>query len=106
MEYNLKSGTDVIITRSKIEIIRESGKSAAKALFAGRTSGKTLIKTSSITGVVFDADYLLITASGFSSPSDYKISSIADIKQYPNCIAGKHEELSEIYQDIVNLIKI
>ena len=105
MKYELKSGTDVVITKSRIEIIRNSGKSAMKTLFAGRTNGETVIRTSAITGAVFYADYLLIFASGFPAPSDFKISNTADVKQYPNCIVGKNEELDPIYEDILNIIK-
>ena len=105
MTYELSSGTDVIITKSRIEIIRSSGKSAMKSLFAGRTSGETVIRTSAITGAVFYADYLMIFASGFPSPSDFKIFNAADIKQYPNCIVGKNEELDAIYEEILNIIK-
>ncbi len=105
MKYELKSGTDVIITKSRIEIIRTSGKSAMKTLFAGRTSGETVIRTSAITGAVFYDDYLMVFASGFPSPSDFKIFNTGDIKQYPNCIVGKNEELDPIYEEILNIMK-
>ena len=105
MRYELKSGTDVIVTQNRIEIIRTSGKSAMKTLFAGRTNGETVIRASSITGAVFYDDYLMIFASGFPAPSDFKIFNTADIKQYPNCIVGKNEELDPIYEDILSLIK-
>ena len=35
-EFNLKSGTTVIVDDRKITILRKSGKSAVKGLFAGR----------------------------------------------------------------------
>lgn len=105
MEYNLKSGTDVIIGEKGIEIIRTSGKSALKALTMGRTMGNTFIKASAISGAVAFADYLMIFASGFSSPKDFKTSSISDIKEFPNCIVGKESELTPIYEEIKRLIE-
>jgi hypothetical protein len=42
--------------------------------------------------------HLFICASGLPSPNDFKLSSIAEIKQYPNCIVGKEQELVELYQ--------
>lgn len=105
MEFNLKSGTDVIIGEKGIEIIRTSGKSAFKALAMGRTMGKTFIKLSSISGVVAFADYLMIFAHGFSSPRDFKASSIPDVKEFPNCIVGKEEELAVIYNEIKKIIE-
>lgn len=105
MKYELKSGTDVIVTKNRIEIIRTSGKSAMKTLLAGRTNGETVIRASAITGAVFHDDYLMIFASGFPAPSDFKIFNTADIKQYPNCIVGKNEELDPIYEDILSLIR-
>ena len=101
---NLSSGTVVSIKNSVVEIIREDGKSAAKALFAGRTMGKMTIKSSSITGIIFNADYLVICASGLPCPSDFKISNVADLKQFPNCIVAKTEELSSLYDVLTTLI--
>ena len=101
MQFNFKSGTVVNVKDSIVEILREDGKSAAKSLFAGRTMGKMVIKKSSITGVIFFADYLLICASGLPTPYDFKLSSIADIKQYPNCIVAKENELKELYDALV-----
>lgn len=94
---DLKSGTSILVKSSYIEILRQDAKSAAKSLFAGRTMGKMVIKKSSVSGIIFNADYLLICASGLPSPSDFKISNTADIKQYPNCIVGKSEELENLY---------
>lgn len=105
MEFKLKSGTDVIIGEKGIEILRVSGKSAFKALAMGRTMGSTFIKISSISGAVMFADYLVIFASGFSSPKDFKISNVGDIKEFPNCIVGKEEELIPIYNEIKKLIE-
>ena len=102
-EFNFKSGTCVSISDSFVEILREDGKSAAKALFAGRTMGKMIIKKSAITGVIFNADYLVICASGLPTPNDFKISNIADIKQYPNCIVAKESELAELYSELLNI---
>lgn len=102
--FNFKSGTIVEITESKILINRTDSKSMAKALFAGRTSGAMAIKRSSITGVIWFTDYLLICASGLPSPSDFKLTSIADVKQYPNCIVAKEKELEELYNELINLI--
>lgn len=104
MEFNLKSGTTVLIDESKVHILRNDGKSAIKGLLAGRTMGQMLIKTNSITGLIQDADYLLICASGLPTPKDFKISSTAEIKQYPNCIVGKEHEIKEIYEFINRLI--
>lgn len=102
--FTLSSGTNVVIKDSVIEILRQDGKSAAKALFAGRTMGKMSMKTSSISGVIFNADYLVICASGLPCPNDFKISNVADIKQLPNCIVAKTEELSEIYDVLTDII--
>jgi len=63
------------------------------------------IKVSSITGVITYADYLLICASGLPSPSDFKITSIAEIKQYPNCIVAKENELQDLYEYLNQIIK-
>ena len=102
--FNLKSGTVVEITDTKINILRTDGKSALKGLFAGRTMGQMTIKLSSISGVIQYADYLLICASGLPTPKDFKVSNTADIKQYPNCIVGKENELQEIYTYLNDLI--
>ncbi len=102
--FNLKSGTIVNIDDTKINILRTDGKSALKGLFAGRTMGEMTIKLSAVTGVIQYADYLLICASGLPTPNDFKISSIPDIKQYPNCIVGKENELKEIYDYINTLL--
>jgi hypothetical protein len=103
--FDLKSGTTVMIDESKIVIERTGGKSAVKGLFAGRTMGQMSIKTSAITGLIFYADYLVICASGLPVPNDFKLSSIAEIKQYPNCIVGKEQELAELYQYLNGFIK-
>lgn len=100
-EFHFKSGTSVTIGEYYIEILREDGKSAAKALFAGRTMGKMAIKKSSVTGVIFNADYLVICASGLPTPNDFKISNIADVKQYPNCIVAKEAELADLYEALL-----
>lgn len=65
--------------------------------------GKMVIKKSAITGVIYDADYLIICASGLPTPNDFKISSIADIKQYPNCIVAKNTELKDLYDALVDI---
>lgn len=103
-EFSLKSGTIVEIRDKAIEIKRTDGKSAIKGLFAGRTMGEMTIKLSSVTGLVQYADYLIICASGLPTPNDFKIGNVGDIKQYPNCIVGKENELKEIYDFIKNLI--
>lgn len=105
VEFSLKSGTDVIIDDKGIEIIRTNGKSAFKALALGRTMGNTYMKISSVSGAVVFADYLMIFASGFSSPNDFKISNIGDVKEFPNCIVGKKNELIPIYEEIIKRIK-
>ncbi|MGJ7923292.1 hypothetical protein [Neobacillus sp. LXY-4] len=96
--FDLKSGTKVMIDETKIVIERTGGKSAMKGLFAGRPMGQMTIKTSALTGLIFFADYLVICASGLPSPNDFKITSVPEIKQYPNCIVGKEQELEELYQ--------
>ena len=103
-EFKLKSGTNVIIEDTKISILRNDGKSTMKGLFAGRTMGQMVIKLSSVSGMIQYADYLLICASGLPKPNEFKISNVADIKQYPNCIVGKENELKEIYDYIQSLI--
>lgn len=103
LQFNFKSGTIVNVKDSVVEILREDGKSAAKSLFAGRTMGKMVIKKSAITGIIYDADYLIICASGLPTPNDFKISSIADIKQYPNCIVAKNAELKDLYDVLVDI---
>ena len=103
-EFNLKSGTNVIVENNKITILRNDAKSAMKGLFAGRTMGQMVIKLSSISGMIQYADYLLICASGLPTPKEFKISTVADIKQYPNCIVGKENELKEVYDYINSLI--
>ena len=103
-EFNLKSGTNIIVDDTKISILRNDSKSAMKGPFAGRTMGQMVIKLSSISGMIQYADYLLICASGLPTPNEFKISNVADIKQYPNCIVGKENELKEVYDYINNLI--
>lgn len=103
-EFNLKSGTSVIVENTKITILRNDGKSAMKGLFAGRAMGQMVIRLSSVSGMIQYADYMLICASGRPTPNEFKISNIADIKQYPNCIVGKENELKEVYDYINNLI--
>ena len=95
--YVLKSGTIVEISDTKIRIIRNDVKSAAKGLLSGRAMGEVSLKLSSVTGLIQNTDILLICASGLPSPNDFKISNFSEIKQYPNCIVGKNEELLEIY---------
>ena len=102
--FTFSSGTVVTIKDTVLEISREDGKSAAKALFAGRTMGKMMIKVSSITGVIYNADYLVICASGLPTPTDFKIGNVADIKQYPNCIVAKPDELAALYNALSSLI--
>ncbi|WP_102346121.1 hypothetical protein [Bacillus sp. Marseille-P3661] len=103
--FELKSGTNVIIDENKIVIDRTGGKSAVKGLFAGRTMGLMTLKTSAITGLIFNADYLVICASGLPTPNDFKITSVNDVKQYPNCIVAKEKELEELYQYLSGFIK-
>lgn len=103
--FELKSGTTVFVDESRIIIERTGGKSAVKGLFAGRTMGQMSIKTSALTGLIFFADYLMICASGLPAPNDFKLTSVAEIKQYPNCIVGKEQELAEIYQYLNGFIK-
>ena len=103
-EFNLKSGKNIIVDDTKISILRNDSKSAMKGLFAERTMGQMVIKLSSISGMIQYADYLLICASGLPTPNEFKISNVADIKQYPNCIVGKENELKEVYDYINNLI--
>lgn len=91
-DFELTSGTTVRVDDNFVVVERTGGKAAAKALFAGRTMGTMSIKKSAITGIVFNADYLLICASGLPAPSDFKIGSIAEVKQYPNCVVAKEAE--------------
>ncbi len=102
MEFHLTSGVAIQISETKIEIDRNSGKAALKGLFAGRTMGKMVIKNASVTGVIYNTDYLIICAPGL--PNDFKISELAEVKQYPNCIVGKPEELVELYEALSNLL--
>ncbi len=103
--FELGSGTKVMVDESKIVIERTGGKSALKGIFAGRTMGQMSIKTSALTGLIFFADYLVICASGLPAPNDFKLTNIAEIKQYPNCIVGKEQELAEIYQYLSGFIR-
>jgi hypothetical protein len=103
--FELKSGTKIMIDESKLVIERTGGKSAVKGLFAGRTMGQMTIKTSSLTGLIYFADYLFICASGLPAPNDFKLTSVGEIKQYPNCIVGKEHELEELYQYLNGFIK-
>lgn len=103
--FELKSGTKVMVDENRIIIERTGGKSAMKGLLAGRTMGQMSIKTSALTGLIFFADYLVICASGLPTPNDFKLSSISEVKQYPNCIVGKEQELAEIYQYLTGFLK-
>lgn len=102
-QFDFTSGTSVLINESYIEIVREGGKSVAKALFAGRVMGKLLIKKSALTGVIFNGDYLIICASGFPTPNDFKATNTSDVKQYPNCIVAKEAELNQLYNELMLL---
>jgi hypothetical protein len=103
--FELNSGTKVMVNDVQILIERKGGKSAVKGLFAGRAMGQMTIKTSSMTGLIHFADFLIICASGLPAPNDFKLSSIGEIKQYPNCIVGKENELDELYQYLNGFIK-
>ncbi|MCM3165815.1 hypothetical protein [Peribacillus frigoritolerans] len=103
--FDLKSGTKVVIDESRIVIERTGGKSAMKGLFAGRAMGQMTIKMSAVTGLIHFADFLMICASGLPTPNDFKLSSVAEIKQYPNCIVAKESELEELYQFLNGFIK-
>lgn len=96
-EFDFKSGTKVLADENRVVIERTGGKSAIKGLLQGRTMGQMTIKTSAITGLIFYSDYLLICASGLPTPNDFKLTSIAEVKQYPNCIVAKEAELVELY---------
>lgn len=100
--FEFSSGTTVRTSETSVAVERMGGKAAAKALFAGRTMGKMTIKRSAITGVIFNADYLLICASGLPSPSDFKIGNIAEVKQYPNCVVAKESELQPLYEALTS----
>lgn len=103
-EFDLKSGTRIVIEETKISIIRNDAKSAMKGIFAGRTMGEMIIKLSSVSGMIQYSDYLLICASGLPTPNEFKITNVSDIKQYPNCVVGKAEELKEVYDYISSII--
>ena len=94
-----------MVDEHQIIIQRTGGKSAVKGIFAGRTMGQMSIKTSALTGLIYYADYLVICASGLPAPNDFKLSSVGEIKQYPNCIVGKEAELAELYQYLNGFIK-
>lgn len=68
--------------------------------------GKMVIKSSSITGIVFNADYLVICASGLPCPSDFKVSNTSDLKQFPNCIVAKQEELTSLYDALTTILTL
>jgi hypothetical protein len=103
--FELTSGTIVMVDESRIVIERTGGKSAMKGLFAGRAMGQMSIKTSALTGLIFFVDYLVICASGLPTPIDFKLTSVGEIKQYPNCIVAKEQELQELYQYLMGFIK-
>lgn len=103
-EFKLKSGTIITIENNIVSILRTDSKSAVKGLFAGRVTGKMTIRLSAITGLIYSADYLIICASGLPTPIEFKLSKVNDIKQYPNCVTGKPEELEELYNYIISLI--
>jgi hypothetical protein len=103
--FDLKSGTIVMVDENQIVIERSGGKSAMKGLFAGRAMGQMTIKMSAVTGLIYFADYMVICASGLPTPNDFKLTSVAEIKQYPNCIVAKEKELEELYQYLNGFIK-
>ncbi|WHY69756.1 hypothetical protein [Neobacillus sp. SuZ13] len=103
--FDFKSGAKVMVDENQIIIERSGGKSAMKGLFAGRAMGQMAIKMSALTGLIYYADYLVICASGLPSPNDFKITSIPEIKQYPNCVVAKEQELEELYQYLKGFIK-
>ncbi|MGG4330420.1 hypothetical protein ABEW33_27430 [Priestia megaterium] len=104
-EFDLKSGTKVMVDENRIVIERTGGKSAMKGLFVGRAMGKMTIKTSAVTGVIHFSDYLMICALGLPTPNDFKLTSVDAIKQYPNCIVAKEKELEELYEFLTGFIK-
>lgn len=103
-QFDFSSGTSVTITDTLVLIERSDARSATKALFAGRTAGQMIIKRNAITGVIAFADYLLICALGLPTPSDFKLTNVAEIKKYPNCIVAKGSELTELYRDLEEII--
>lgn len=64
------------------------------------------IKFSELTGLIFFADYLVICAPGLPTPNVFKLTSVAEIKKFTNCIVGKEQELAEIYQYLNGFKKI
>jgi hypothetical protein len=103
--FNLSSGTTVMVDEFQIVMERSGGKSAMKGLFAGRAMGHMTIKMSAVTGLIYFADYLVVCASGLPTPNDFKLTSVGEIKQYPNCIVAKEKELEELYQYLCGFIK-
>lgn len=63
-------------------------------------STKTLIRLSSITGMVVDTDYVFLCVEGFPRPYDFKHANVVAIKQNPSCIVGNAYELNEVYTQI------
>lgn len=96
-EFQMSSGTLIVVEEKVIVITRAAtGKGSVKALLTGRHLGTAVIKISSVSGLILEGDHLIICGSGLPSPSDFKMTNIADIKKMPNCIIGKSEELSEL----------
>jgi hypothetical protein len=101
--FSLKSGTSVKIENNRVHILKDDGKSASNGMFAGRAAVQIVIKLSAITAMIQNVNYLLICASGLPKPTDFKITNLADIKQFPNCIVGEEAELKEVYDAINSL---
>ncbi|MBM7869280.1 hypothetical protein JOC70_000749 [Clostridium pascui] len=105
MEFNLSSGTTIIFKDDKIEIDRKGSTRAQAALHPDRTVDKIkmYIKAKSITGAVLYYDMLIILGQGLPTFEELGTSKVNDIRNLPNTITGKDEELNQVYETIMSL---
>lgn len=104
MIFELAGGTTIELSNKFLKIIRISKEERMKSILGGRAGGEMLIKISEITGIMFDSTYMVFFACGIPSPTNFSFSKIAEIKQLPNCIIGRKEELYTLYQEIIKLL--
>lgn len=103
-EFNLKSGTKVIIQNDKMSIIRNENSPTKSLTTAAKIKSDIVIKLSAISSMIKSEDYLLICGNGLPMPGNFKATTAVELKQYPNCMKGNEAELQEIYDYLYDLI--
>ncbi|SEA50268.1 hypothetical protein SAMN04515656_11234 [Eubacterium aggregans] len=107
-EFKFSTGTVVTIDDSIVDIDRTNAKSAVRGL-GGIAVGRTCIKISAISGILYFANALMICAYGFAAPSNFSALSINEKMSYPNSILGgkkDNELMAELYNHLAGIIQL